>query len=133
MPRKSNSMVDWGAWVRSFGAAGLAFLGVLIAFYFTTKDTLNRHEAEFVNIGKKFDGFSNILQKNYDDWAKQNRADQEKADKVREQFLTQFTQWGINNAALKVQVENTAKQLDAVINKLDMIQDVQRQNRRPQQ
>lgn len=131
MPHKAKS-VDWGAYVRAFGAAALTFLGVLVAFYFTTKDTLNRHEGNFIEIGKKFDGFSNVLQKNYDDWSKQNKADQEKADKLREQFLTQFTQFGINNAALKVQVENTAKQLDSVINKLDMIQDVQRQNRRQQ-
>lgn len=131
MPRRKSDSFGW-VWdgLRSFGVFFFTFIGILITFYFTTKDTLNKHESNFVEIGKKFDGFNNTLQKNYEDWAKQNRADQEKADRIREQFLQTFNMLGTSNAAMKVQVENVAKQLDSVTNKLDMIQDVQRQNRR---
>ena len=131
VPRR-KSHVDWAAWIRSFGAAGLAFIGILIAFYFTTKDTLNRHESNFVEIGKKFDSFNGTLQRNYDDWAKQNKNDQEKAERVREQFIASFNQFGIASAAMKVQVDNVSKQLEAITNKLDSVQDVQRQNIRKQ-
>ena len=130
MAGKKSHSIDWGVWVRSFGIMIVGFIGVLVAFYFTTKDTLSRHEAQFADINKTFEKFNTTMQRNYDDWAKVNKSDQEKAEKVREQFLASFTQFGINSAALKVQVDNVAKQLDAVTNKLDMIQDVQRQNRR---
>jgi len=132
VPRKKESHVDWAAWVRSFGAAILGFFGVLIAFYFTTKDTLNRHESNFIEIGKKFDSFNGTLQRNYDDWAKTNKNDQEKAERVREQFIASFNQFGIASAAMKVQVDNVSKQLEAITNKLDSVQDVQRQNIRKQ-
>lgn len=134
MRHKQSGNLGW-IWdgLRSFGVFFFTFIGILITFYFTTKDTLNKHENNFVEIGKKFDGFNNTLQKNYEDWAKQNKADQEKAERVREQFLQTFTALSTSSVAMKVQVENVAKQLDAVTNKLDMIQDVQRQNRRLQQ
>jgi len=132
VPRKKESHVDWAAWVRSFGAAGLAFIGILVAFYFTTKDKLDNHERNFTEIGKKFDSFNATLQRNYDDWAKQNKNDQEKAERVREQFIASFNQFGIASAAMKVQVDNVSKQLEAITNKLDSVQDVQRQNIRKQ-
>jgi len=131
--RKQEQHIDWGAYVRSFGAALLGFVGVLVAFYFTTKDTLNRHESNFAEIGKKFDNFNTTLQRNYDDWAKQDNSNQDKAERVREQFIASFNQFGIASAAMKVQVDSVAKQLDAVTNKLDAIQDVQRQNIRKQE
>src|SRR5262245_48480305 len=124
-----RGQVDWASWIKSFGAAGLGFVAVLIAFYFTTKDTLNRHEHNFVEIGKKFDGFSGQLQKNYDDWAKVNKADQEKADRIREQFLATFTTLSTASAAVKVQVDNVATQLDKVTTKLDAIQNTQQRDR----
>ena len=126
MPRKN--VLDWGDLFRQFGVMIVGAIVVLMGFYFTTNSTLQRHDGQFVEIAKKFDGFNTTLQKNYEDWARQNKADQEKADRVREQFLQTFNTMGQSSAALKVQVDNTSKQLDAVINKLDMIQDVQRRN-----
>lgn len=128
MPRRKN-MLDWGDLFRQFGVMIVGAIVVLMGFYFTTNNTLQRHDGQFIEIAKKFDGFNMTLQKNYDDWAKQNKADQEKADRIREQFLQTFNTLGNTSVALKVQVENVAKQLDSVTNKLDMIQDVQRQNR----
>lgn len=128
--------VDWGSWIRSFGAAGLALVGVIIAFYFTTtnqlnntREVLNRHDSQFKSIGDQFEKFNGTLQRNYDDWAKQNKSDQEKAERVREQFINTLSTFGANSAALKVQVDSVAKQLDSVTNKLDMIQDTQRKQR----
>lgn len=134
MPRKRN-LLDWGDLFRQFGVMIVGAIVVLMGFYFTTNSTLQRHDGQFAEIAKKFDGFNITLTKNYEDWAKQNKSDQEKADRVREQFLQTFSQFGSASAAMKVQVENIAKQIDSVTNKLDMIQDVQRQNRNrlPQQ
>ena len=128
--RRAEHGIDWGAYARSFGAAALALIGVLAGFYFTTKETLDRHEKQFQSIGNQFEKFNNTLQRNYDDWAKIQKTDSDKAEKVREKFLETFNSFGAQSAAMKVQVDNVSKQLDAVTNKLDSIQDVQRQDRR---
>lgn len=130
--KRKKSQVDWGVWVRSFGVWLLGFVGLLVTFYFTTKESLNeasrtltRHESQFADIGKQFEKFNGTMQHNYEDWAKINKADQDKAEKMRENFLTQFTQFSVSTAGLKVQVDNVAKQLDSVTNKLDSIQRAQ--------
>jgi len=132
-PRKKSHTIDWGAWVRSFGVWLIGLIGLLVTFYFTTKESLNeagrtlaRHEAQFVDIGKQFEKFNNTMIHNYEDWAKINKSDQEKADKMRENFLTQFTQFSVSTAGMKVQIENVSKQLDNVTNKLESIQRAQK-------
>ena len=145
---RGKQHVDWGSYIKTFGAMAVGLVGLAITFYFSTKSfeestksVLTKHEAQFIEVGRKFEGFNDTLKKNYDDWARQNKvdqekaeaqrkADQEKSEAMRQKFLDSFNVFGVQSAETKVQVNNIAKQLDAVTSKLDMIQDVQRQDTR---
>ena len=138
--RKKSASFDWGVWFRSFGVFILGFAGILITFYFTTTFTLQKHEEKFSEIGKKFDAFGNQLKENYENWAKTNKAEIEKAearakeerdlrDKMREDFRVTFTGFATTTAGMKVQVDTIGKQLDSLTSKIDSISTVQQQNR----
>lgn len=131
---------DWGVWARAYGVFGLTFVGVLVAFYFTTKFTLDKHEAQFAEVGKQFERFNNTLQKNYSDWAAATKTEVEKSEKnakeerdvrerMREQFVALFTQLSTNSAGTNAEVKAISKILDGVTTKIDNIQNVQQQNR----
>jgi len=131
---------DWGLWLRSFGVYLMGFVGLLITFYFTTTNTLQKHEEKFAEIGKKFDTFNTTLKDNYENWAKTNKSEVEKAeirakeerelrDKMREEFRQTFTNFATSSTAVRVQVDTITKQLDNVTKKIDDISNVQQQNR----
>jgi hypothetical protein len=120
---------DWQSWFKSFGTMVIGFVGVLIAFYFTTTSTLKEHEKQFLEVGKKFDQFNSTLIKNYDDWAKTQKEVSEKAEKQREKFEGLFRDFGMNTAAVKVQVDTITKQLDSVTTKIDAVQATQKEDR----
>lgn len=131
---------DWGVWLRSFGVYILGMVGCLVAFYFSTTNTLQNHEKQFVEIGKKFDSFNETLKRNYDDWAKSNKVELEKAeirakeerdirDKMRTEFQQTFGNFAASAAGMRVQVDTIGKQLDSLTGKIDAISTVQQQNR----
>ncbi len=120
---------DWGVWVRSFGVWGLGMFGMLVAFYFTTTSTLKQHELQFNEVGKRFEQFNGTLVKNYDDWAKVQKAESEERAKTRDQLMQLFTTLSTNSAATNATVQAIGKQLDSVTNKIDSIQSHQ-QNRK---
>lgn len=136
--RKAAPSFDWGAWVRSFGVWVLGFVGVLVAFYFTTKFTLDKHEQQFAEVGRQFERFNQTLQKNYSDWANATKLEQEKSEKnakeerevrerMREQFMALFTQLSTSSAGTNAEVKAITKSLDNVTTKIDSIQNVQQQ------
>lgn len=139
--------IDWGVWFRSFGVwlfgTIISVAGLATAFYFTTKFTLQEHEKNFVEIGKKFDGFQATLKDNYERWAAANKSEIEKAelrakeerdlrDKMREEFRTTFTNFATATTATRVQVDTITKQLDGLANKLDGITERQQRALRGQ-
>lgn len=130
--KQQSSGFDWASWLRSFGVWLIGFAGVLVTFYFTTTNTLKNHDEKFIEIGRKFDAFNDTLKSNYENWAKANRTELEKAearakedrdmrDKMREQFNQTFTTFAASSAATRVQVDTIAKQLDGLSVKLDGI------------
>lgn len=126
MASRKPPAIEWGAWVRSFGVWFLGLVGVLVTFYFTTKATLDRHEAQFTEIAKKFDGFTGTLKDNYSDYAKNQKEEAAAREKVREQFMALFGQLSTNSAAVNVKVESIGKALDGLTTKIDTIQQTQR-------
>jgi len=145
---RGKQHIDWGSYIKTFGAMAVGLVGLAITFYFSTKSfeestksVLTKHEAQFIEVGRKFEGFNDTLKKNYDDWARQNKLDQEKAEQIRkadqdksdamrQKFLDSFNLFGIQAAETRVQINVVSEQLKDVRSKLDMIQDVQRQDTR---
>src|SRR5882757_3648015 len=137
---------DIEAWSRTLVVPVLTILFVAVGFYWQQKSTtesfkltLDKHESQFKEVGNQFDKFNATLQKNYADWFAATKADSEKAEKntkeerdirekMREQFMQTFRQFGQSAAAMRVQVDTISKQLDGVTNKIDSISTQQKIN-----
>lgn len=121
--------IDWPAWVRAYGVFVLGLVGVLVAFYYTTKLTLDKHEAQFAEVNKTFEKFNTTLQKNYDNYAVNQKEEAVTRDKMREQFMTLFSQLSISTAGTNAEVKAIGKVLDGVTTKLDGLSSGTTQNR----
>lgn len=131
---------DWIGMVKTFLVPTVVFMLTLVAFYYSTKNTLDNHEKQFIEVAKKFDAFNSTLKGNFEEWTRINKSEQDKSEriakedreareKMRDQFTQFVTQLTTNMAGTKVQVDSITKQLDAVTNKLDSISSVQQENR----
>lgn len=137
--RSSSHGIDWIAWLKSFGVYIIGLIFALITFYFTVMFTLRDHEKRFEvqdkryeEVGKKFDTFNDTLKSNYENWAKTNKAEVEKADlrakeereireRLRDEFQKTFSSFAASAAGMRVQVETVTKQLDVLTGKIDDI------------
>jgi len=101
-------------WVKAVFAPVGALVAALVAFYFTTTATLNEHSRQFIEVKEQFNKFNNTLVKNYEDYAKNQKEEAAVRERQRERFETLFKDFGMNTAAMKVQVDGIVKSLDEV-------------------
>lgn len=119
----TNVFLDWG-----IKNAALLFtvVGLLVTFYFTTKQQLENHTQQITEIAKKFDNFDNTQRTNFDRYAANQKEEKLSADKAREALQGVVNILATGQAAGAVKVENISKTLDGVVQKLDVIQSNQK-------
>jgi hypothetical protein len=124
---RKKASFDFGEWAQKNLALILSVAGMLVAFYFTTQATLNRHEAQFVEVAKKFDLFNVTQERNFATYAANQKEEKNSADKAREALLSVVNTLSTGQAAGTVKIETITKTLDGVVQKLDVIQSNQKQ------
>jgi hypothetical protein len=123
---KKKSGFDIGDWFGKNLALIVSVAGMLIAFYFTTRETLNRHEAQFVEVAKKFDQFNTTQNVNFEKYSINQKEEKLAADKAREAIQAAVNSLTTGQAAGNVKIETINKTIDNVLNKLDVIQSNQK-------
>ena len=84
----------------------IGIIGIAVVFYFNTNATLTEHAHQFAEIGKKFDQFNTTMVKNYDDYAKNQSAEKDARDKLREQFMALIKEQNTSFAAMSSKLSN---------------------------
>lgn len=113
---------DFLAWLKGAGGIIVTIVLASITLIYGLKSTVDRHEAQFVEVGKQFEKFNATLNRNYDDYAKNQKEETATREKMRESFQALFQGLVVNSERTKTQVESIGESLKNVTSKIDNIQ-----------